>query len=310
MNLDNQNLSQVSHELFTIRDYVRWALSRFNATHLYYGHGTDNAWDEAVYLVLSALHLPPDISQDLMNSTLTLVERRFLCELISRRISERIPAAYLTQEAWFAGLSFYIDQRVIIPRSPIAELIENGFSPWLEGKTVHRILDLCTGSGCIAIACALAFAGSEVDAVDISSEALDVAKINVKKYGLEHNVQLIESDLFKKVSNQYDVIVSNPPYISHFEYESLPREYTHEPILALKAQKEGMAVAIQILKEAGRHLSPDGILVVEVGHSQEALQETYPQVPFLWLDFSRGGEGVFLLTAEQLNEYQHIFDES
>lgn len=309
MNLDNQNLAQVSQELFTIRDYIRWAYSRFNAANLYYGHGTDNAWDEAVYLVLSTLHLPPDLSPELLDSTLTTVERRSLCELIFRRINERIPSAYLTKEAWFAGIPFYVDERVIIPRSPLAELIEDGFSPWLDDHNVYAILDLCTGSGCIAIACALAFPESIVDAVDLSADALDVALINVKKHSLQRRVNLIESNLFEKITHEYDLIISNPPYVSTGEYEWLPQEYSHEPKIALKADGNGLEIVIQIIRESASHLSHDGILVVEVGNTRETLEENYPEIPFLWLDFERGGEGAFLLTAEQVREYHHLFNE-
>lgn len=309
MNLDNQNLTQVSQELTTLRDYVRWAFSRFNAAKLYYGHGTDNAWDEAVQLILSALHLPPDTIPDLMSSNLTLVERRELCDLILRRINERIPAAYLTREAWFAGLPFYVDQRVIIPRSPIGELIEEGFSPWLDNHDVVKILDLCTGSGCIAIACALDFPESEVFATDISKEALSVAEINVKKYQLENRVNLITADLYPNNDQKYDLIVSNPPYVSEQEYNNLPKEYSHEPPLALKANEEGIEMVKRILQGASNYLNTNGILVVEVGNSQHALMEHFPEVPFLWLDFERGGEGVFLLTKEQIDKCHHFFNE-
>lgn len=309
MNLENQNLSAVCQELITIRDYIRWGYSLFNGSHLHYGHGTDNSWDEAVHLVLSALHLPPDISTDLMNAILTTVERRNLCELIIRRITDRIPAAYLTHEAWFAGLPFYVDERVIIPRSPMAELIENGFSPWLDGKNVRRILDLCTGSGCFAIACALVFPESEVAAVDISEDALEVAKINVHKHELEEEVTLIKSDLFQNVTGKYDLIISNPPYVSREEYRSLPQEYTHEPTMALEADKHGLDIVIRILQRASDFLTPDGILVVEVGSAQEALMKQYSEIPFVWLDFERGGDGIFLITAEDLIRYQAYFKE-
>lgn len=309
MNLDSQNLSQVCQELTTIRDYIRWGYSLFNGAHLYYGHGTDNAWDEAVHIVLSALHLPPDISPDLMNAILTTVERRQLCDLIMRRIKDRIPAAYLTKEAWFAGLPFYVDERVIIPRSPMAELIEKGFSPWLDGKDVNRILDLCTGSGCFAIACAFAFPESEIDAVDISSDALDVAAINVEKHNVEDQVILIKSDLFKGVSGRYDLIISNPPYVSTEEYRSLPTEYTHEPTIALEAANLGLDIVTRILRESCKHLTSDGLLVLEVGSSQETLMKRFPEIPFIWLDFERGGDGIFLISAEDLARYQPFFNE-
>lgn len=307
MNLDTYNLQQVTQELKTIRDYIRWGYSRFNASHLYFGHGTDNAWDEAIHLVLSALHLPPDASPDLLNSRLTTIERREVCEFIMRRINDRIPAAYLTKEAWFAGLPFFVDQRVIIPRSPIAELIENGFTPWLDDQMVESILDLCTGSGCIAIACALSFPESQVDAVDVSLEALEVAAVNIKKHHVTDQVKLIQTDLFEGLKQQYNLIVSNPPYVSHEEYDSLPSEYHHEPEIALKAHDEGIEIVTRILQGAVHHLAPKGLLVVEVGNSQEALMLRYPQVPFLWLDFEQGGSGVFALTAEQVQEYQRYF---
>lgn len=309
MNLENQNLVLVCQELTTIRDYIRWGFSLFNGNHLYYGHGTDNAWDEVVHLVLSSLHLPPDITPDLMSAILTTLERRNLCNLIMRRITERIPAAYLTNEAWFAGLSFYVDERVIIPRSPMGELIEKGFSPWLDEKDVHRILDLCTGSGCFAITCALAFPDSEVLAVDISEEALEVAKINVEDHNVQEQVTLIHSDLFQHVTGKYDLIISNPPYVSTEEYKTLPKEFTHEPSLALQAENAGLAVVIRILQNASKYLAENGLLVVEVGNSQEELKKYYPNVPFIWLDFERGGEGIFVISAEDLAKYQFYFKE-
>jgi ribosomal protein L3 glutamine methyltransferase len=309
MNLENQNIAQVNQELTTIRDYIRWGYSLFNGGNLYYGHGFDNGWDEAVHLVLSGLHLPPDVSQDVMNAILTTVERRHVSDLILRRVKERIPVAYLTHEAWFASLPFYVDERVIIPRSPMAELIENGFTPWLDTQEVSRILDLCTGSGCIAIASAMVFPESEVTAVDLSKDALDVAQINVKKHRVADQVELLQSNLFEKVTGKYDLILSNPPYVSDQEYQALPKEYSHEPEMALKASESGLQIVKQILKQAGNFLLPDGLLIVEVGNSQEALVEEYPEVPFVWIDFERGGDGIFLLTAKELQQYQSIFNE-
>lgn len=307
MNLDNQNLAQVSQELTTIRDYIRWGCSRFSAANLHYGHGTDNAWDEAAQIVLSTLHLETNFTNDMLNATLTLVERRQICELIFRRIQERIPAAYLTRQAWFAGMPFYIDERVIIPRSPIAELIENDFQPWLGDRQLERILDLCTGSGCIAIACAYAFAESKVDAVDISKDALEVAKINVEKHQVADQVNLLQSNLFENVTERYDLIVSNPPYVSHEEYHALPHEYSHEPLLALKAQEEGLELVRHILSQAADYLTPQGLLIVEVGNSAQTLTERFPKVPFTWLEFERGGDGVFLLTAHDLATHKNLF---
>jgi ribosomal protein L3 glutamine methyltransferase len=307
MNLDNQNLAQLTQELTTIRDYIRFAFSRFNASNLYYGHGTDNAWDEAMQLVLSALELPPDCERDLLKAKLTMVERRELCEYIFRRI-DGVPIAYLTKKAWFAGLPFYVDKRVIIPRSPFAELIETGFAPWLNNQETRKILDLCTGSGCMAIACALTFEDSQVDAVDISKDALEVAKINVNKHHVTESVHLIESDLFENVVARYDLIICNPPYVSEEEYTSLPKEYQHEPALALKAKEHGIDIIKRVLKEAGNYLKPDGCLFLEVGNCQQLLTETFPETPFLWLEFARGGEGILLLTKEQLDHHQQRFE--
>lgn len=301
------NITQITHvtrELKTLRDMLRWSLSEFNRANLYYGHGTDNAWDEAVYLNLTALHLPPDTELSaLLDAVLLESERRSIVDLIQRRVTERRPAAYLSQEAWFAGLSFYVDERVIIPRSPIAELIARQYEPWIKSETGQplRILDLCTGSGCIAIASALAIPDATVDAVDISSDALAVATLNVEKYTLSDRVRLIQSDLFEQLTGQiYDVIVSNPPYVSGQEYDTLPHEYRHEPKVSLYADDQGLGIVKIILREAGKHLSPDGILIVEVGNSAEALIAQYPKIPFVWLEFEQGESEVFLLTAEQL----------
>ncbi len=290
-------------ELKTIRDYIRLATTRFNAANLYYGHGTDNAWDEAIALVLHTLHLPHDVSGVVLDANLLDEEKKQLNELIKQRIEKNIPVPYLTHQAFFSGLPYYVDERVLIPRSPIAELIENQFAPWIAADAVHNILDLCTGSGCIAIACAKNFPDAQVDAVDISTDALAVAKINVLRHGVEDQVQLIESDLFSAVpKKQYDIIVSNPPYVSTQEMFDLPSEYQHEPEMALAAGTAGLDFALRILREAHKYLQPDGILIVEVGNSEHALAEQFPQIPFTWLEFERGGGGVFMLTAEQLGE--------
>lgn len=292
-------------ELQTIRDFLRYATSRFNQAGLYFGHGTDNAWDEAAALILHSLHLPHDISQQVLDARLVAEERTRLLELIQRRVEKRIPLAYLTNEAWFSGLSFYVDERVLIPRSPIAELIEQHFQPWVEPGNVHNILDLCTGSGCIAIALAKAFPGAEVDASDISDDALTVAKINVLRHNVEDQVHLHKADLFSGLPNKkYDLIVSNPPYVSKQEMDELPEEYRHEPALGLAAGQEGLDIAKRILMQAEHYLTPNGVIVVEVGNSEHALAEAYPEIPFYWLEFERGGGGVFLLTARQLQEYK------
>jgi ribosomal protein L3 glutamine methyltransferase len=294
-------LNKKQNIISTLHDCIQWAVNGFTQAGLHYGHGTDNAWDEAVYLSLYALHLPPDADSALLSKQLSEQERQAIIELIQRRITERIPAAYLTHEAWFAGLPYYVDERVLVPRSPMAELIENEFSPWIDGSQIKRVLDLCTGSGCIAIATALQLPNVHVDATDISGAALEVAGINVEKHHVEDLVHLIHSDLFSAIQEQrYDLIISNPPYVSEEELQTLPREYTHEPRLGFAASDEGLAIVIKILKQAANYLTPQGVLIVEVGNSQYALQERFPRVPFTWLEFERGEDGVFLLTAEQL----------
>lgn len=296
-------------ELKTIRDYIRYATSKFNEVGLFYGHGTDNAWDDASALVLHSLHLPHNVNPTILDANLTKDEQIHVWNLINQRTTKRIPVSYLTNEAWFSGLSFYVDERVLIPRSPIAELIASEFSPWVMPEEVTDILDLCTGSGCIAIACAKAFPHANVDASDISSDALAVAKINVLRHGVEDQVHLIESDLFDNIpAKQYDIIVSNPPYVSSDEMLALPGEYLHEPKLGLEAGDEGLDCALRILKDAEKRLKPNGILVVEVGNSEIALAERFPNVPFTWLEFQHGDGGVFLLTAEQLRSSLDIGD--
>ena len=288
-------------ELMTFRDMVRWGASQFNAAGLHFGHGNTNAWDEALYLVRYALHLSPLEDQHVIDARLLPSEKKQIAALFERRIGERKPAPYLTHESWFAGLSFYVDERVIIPRSPIAELIQQEFSPWLDGQEVSMILDLCTGSGCIAIACAFAFPGSEVDAVDISKDALAVANQNIKRYQLEDTVHLVQSDLFDNLlPKQYGLIVCNPPYVDAQEMAALPPEYKHEPNLALAGGEDGLDSVERILKKAADYLAPEGVLIVEVGASEAAAQTRFADYPFTWLTLERGGQGIFLLTREQL----------
>lgn len=288
-------------ELQTIRDFLRYATSCFNEAGLYFGHGTDNAWDEAVALILHTLHLPHDAHPAVLDARLLENEKMTLLTLIEKRVTSRIPVPYLTHEAHFAGLSFYVDERVLIPRSPIAELIERHFQPWVDPENIKLILDLCTGSGCIAIACAKAFPDAQVDACDISEEALAVSKINILRHHVEDQVTLYQSDIFSGLPRKkYDLIVSNPPYVNAEEMASLPPEYLHEPRLGLEAGASGLDIVSRILSQAKEYLSPQGTLIIEVGNSETALIEKYPQLPFTWPEFERGGGGVFFLKSEQL----------
>lgn len=306
-----ENLStEALNELHTFRDFVRWGMTQFEKVGSHYGHGTSDAWDEAVALIAHSLHLSPEVNHEVLDARLTTAEKIEIIQLMKKRVEQRIPVPYLIHKAHFANLDFYVDERVLIPRSPIAELIENEFSPWLKYIECPRILDLCTGSGCIAIACAYTFANAIIDATDISSDALAVAEMNLARHRtIADRVNLITSDIWQDIPDQkYDLIISNPPYVSAEEMRSLPMEYSHEPSLALFAEQSGLSVVIEILKKAGNYLKNTGILVVEVGSSQSELIEKFPQVPFLWLEFARGGEGVFLLTADQLRTYAAVFE--
>jgi len=292
----------VINELHTLRDVLRWATSQFNAAELFYGHGNADAFNDALQLILHSLHLPADKFPDIFaDALLSLAEKQAIAVLLERRLTDRVPVPYLTHEAWFAGLSFYVDERVLIPRSPFAELIQQQFSPWLiDADNVNTVLDLCTGGGCIAIACAYAFEHAHIDAIDISQDALDVAKINIEKHDLTEQVTAIQSDCWSALSGKkYDVIVSNPPYVGADEMATLPAEYRHEPHLALEAADNGLALVEQILLHAASHLNPDGILFVEVGNSDYAVMEKWPDIEFMWLEFEHGGHGVFMLTYQQ-----------
>lgn len=280
---------------------IDWACARFEKSTLYYGHGTDNAFDEAVFMVLRTLQLPIEEDNATLDQPLSQSQVDAVKFAVKERIRTRKPAAYIVGEAWFAGLPFYVNEHVLVPRSPFAELIQDQFSPWCTANKINRILDIGTGSGAIAIACALAFPDAQVDAVDISPAALAVAEKNVQRHDVQNRVDLLESDLFQQLQGrQYDLIVANPPYVDAGEMQNLPPEYRHEPALGLQAGIDGLDIARQILQNAADYLTAEGILAMEVGNSQFALAEQYPQVPFLWLEFEHGGEGVFLLTRDDL----------
>ncbi|OZI70721.1 50S ribosomal protein L3 N(5)-glutamine methyltransferase [Bordetella genomosp. 12] len=289
-------------ELQTLRDLIRYAVSRFHAGAVALGHGSDNAWDEAVYLVLHGLHLPPDTLDPFLDARVLSEERDRVLSLIDRRVNERIPAAYLTQEAWLRGQRFYVDQRVIVPRSPIAELLDHGLSPWVQDpESVDRALDMCTGSGCLAILAALAFPHARVDAVDVSADALAVAGRNVADYGLEDRVALHQSDLFDALPEAaYDVIVCNPPYVNSQSMAELPAEYRAEPSLALAGGLDGMDLVRRILQAAPRYLTPQGVLVLEIGHERDHFEAAFPDLQPLWLDTEQASDQILLLTREQL----------
>lgn len=305
----NEPFDDIVTHLHTATDFIRWGASRFAEAGLHYGHGTDNALDEAVALVLHGLHLPYDCPDRLLDARLTYTEKHRVFGLLARRVDERIPAAYITGRAWFAGLEFKADARALVPRSPIAELIEARFQPWTGADGVRRVLDLCTGGGCIALACAHYLPDAQVDAVDISADALALAAENVALHGAENQVELFEGDLFAALpaGRKYDIIVSNPPYVDARDMAALPDEYRHEPELGLAAGADGLDIARRILAGADDWLAPGGILVVEVGNSAAALADAFPEVAFTWLDFERGGDGVFLLTAEELARHAAVF---
>jgi len=289
-------------ELETLRDWLRFAVTRFTQSKLAFGHGFDNAYDEAAYLVLHALALPLDLLEPFLDARLTAAERADLAVLMTRRIDERVPAAYLTHEAWLGEFRFYVDERVIIPRSFIAELLPDGLAPFVpDREAVRSVLDLCTGSGCLAVLLAHAFPSADVDAADISSDALAVAQRNVSEYGLADRINLIRSDLFDNLPGKsYDLIVSNPPYVTARAMEALPREYRHEPALALAGGDDGLDAVRTILAAAPRFLEPDGLLIVEIGHNRDATEAAFPRMPFVWLETASSTDSVFLLTREDL----------
>lgn len=303
-------LTSVTNQLHTIADYCRYGATLFNQAELFYGHGSDNAFSDAYTLVMYALSLPVEVNSSLMNCRLIESEKEEILALFNRRVEEQIPVAYITNIAYFAQLPFYVDERVLIPRSPIGELIESHFSPYItDEKAPKRILDLCTGSGCIAIACASYFADAEVDAVDLSVDALNVAQINIENHGVSEQVIPIQSDVFSGVEGQsYDLIVTNPPYVDQYDIDTLPAEYLHEPEMGLGCGVDGLDIVRKILAQSAEHLNDEGLLFCEVGNSEVHVKALYPDVPFIWLTFERGGHGVFMLTKAQLVEFAATFN--
>ncbi len=300
--MDINHFSEASASLKTVRDCLRFAVSRFSEAELFFGHGSENAYDEAAYLILHTLHLPLDCLDPFLDARLTQSELFEVLDIIERRVEQRIPAAYLTNEAWLGELSFYVDERVIVPRSFIAELLREQLAPWVaDPEHIGSVLDMCTGSGCLAILAAHAFPNAHVDAADLSADALDVAQYNISDYALEDRITLVESDLFAKLrGRRYDIIISNPPYVDAESVAALPQEYKHEPQQALGSGTDGLDATRAILKNAAKHLTDKGILVVEIGHNRDALEAAFPDLPFTWLDVSAGDEFVFLLHKNDL----------
>ena len=301
-----ENRDHVLSHLHTVRDFARWGVSRFTHAQIHLGHGTDNAWDEALALIFHGLDIPVELSVELMpqllDCKLTPTERQTVVTLIETRVHDRLPLPYITGHTFFSGLRFKVDERVLIPRSPIAELIEQGFQPW-AGNGANRVLDLCCGSGCIGIACAVHLDAS-VTLADVSTDALEVARQNIASHQVEQQVALVQSNLYDELDGrQFDVIVCNPPYVGAAEFNGLPEEYRHEPALALEGGEDGLDLVRNILDNAAAHLSGDGLLVLEVGNSMVALEQAFPEVPFVWAEFSRGGHGVCMLTRGELQAH-------
>ena len=293
--------TQAAQELSTLRDILRFAVSRFNDAELFFGHGSDNAHDEAASLILHTLNLPLDTLDPYLDAKLLETEKEEVLALIERRVTERLPVAYLTNQAWQGDFDFYVDERVIVPRSFIYELLGDSLTPWIEyPELINRALDLCTGSACLAIQMAHHYPAAEIDAVDLSLDALEVAAINVEEYGLEDRISLIHTDLFEGLEGTYDLIVSNPPYVDAESVDALPDEYLHEPELALGSGQDGLDATREIILQAAKFLNPKGVLLVEIGHNRDVLEAAYPELPFTWLETSGGDGFVFLLTREQL----------
>ncbi len=298
----NHDIFDDTESLITVRDWLRFAVSRFNEAALFFGHGSDNAFDEAAYLILHTLHLPLDRLEPFLDASLTHGEADALKNIIERRVKERVPAAYLTHEAWLGKYRFFVDERVIVPRSFVAELLREQLAPWVDDpEDIRSAADICTGSGCLAILMAHAFPHAEIDAVDISKDALTVAEKNVADYGLQERVRLVQSDLMKKLKGRtYDLIVTNPPYVDASSMADLPAEYRREPELALASGEDGLAHIRRILADVPQHLNPGGLLIAEIGHNRAALEAAFPELPFVWLETGGGGEYVFLLRHEDL----------
>ncbi|HQC28224.1 MAG TPA: 50S ribosomal protein L3 N(5)-glutamine methyltransferase [Methylotenera sp.] len=294
--------AQAAQELHTIRDWLRFAVSQFENSDIFYGHGTDNSYDEAVWLIMSALHLPMETLNNFIDARLTKPERDKLAQFIEQRITKHTPTAYLLKEAWLQGFKFYVDERVLIPRSFIAELLANDLSPWVEfPEMIESAADICTGSGCLGVLLANSFPNAAIDVVDISQDAIDVCNINIAKYGLENQITAIKSDMFSALAGKkYDIIISNPPYVDAPSMAALPAEYQNEPQLALGSGTAGLDHTHTLLREAASYLNDDGLLIVEIGHNREALEAAYPNTIFNWLETSSGNAFVFLLTKEQL----------
>ncbi|MCW8880550.1 MAG: 50S ribosomal protein L3 N(5)-glutamine methyltransferase [Kangiellaceae bacterium] len=303
LQITQNSIDEAVTDLLSVNDFIRWSYTQFAKSNLFYGHGTDNPWDEAVALVLQTLELPDDTPDTILATALTTTEKKLLAERVAKRTNLRIPIAYLTNKAHFCDFEFYVDERVLVPRSPIGELIKNHFTPWIDPARVNNILDMCTGSGCIAIACAQYFPDALVDGSDISVDAIEVAEINRTSFQ-QDNVAFYQSDLFEQLANKkYDIIVSNPPYVDEEDFDEIPEEFLAEPKLGLVSGVDGLDLTRKMLRQAADYLADDGILVVEVGNSAMALEEALPQVPFTWLEFEHGGLGVFLLTKSQLEEF-------
>ncbi|GMG87447.1 50S ribosomal protein L3 N(5)-glutamine methyltransferase [Biformimicrobium ophioploci] len=297
----------LTSELHTVLDFIRWGASRFNEADLWFGHGTDNAWDDAVLLVMHGLHLPVGSKPEVLSANLTMDERKSVLCLLERRFKDRVPTPYITNEAWFCEMPFYVDERVLVPRSPIAELIQTGFGPWAKGE-LTSVLDLCCGSGCIGIATAAQYPDVEVTLSDISADALEVARVNVDMHHLADHMMLVESDLFNNLKGaSFDLILCNPPYVDADDLAQMPPEYQAEPSLALGSGDDGLDFTRRLLREAPNHLHAEGVLICEVGNSWVNLEQAFPNVPFTWIEFEHGGHGVFAITREELLAYKAFF---